>query len=95
MFRLNNKHCKYLCIIIFIFFIIYCLSKYTEGFQLKNLRPNNSTSGTCSSRSACTECLNGSKDSTGSVCYWCKNKGCVNPDNYYDPNTCSSDKQKC
>jgi hypothetical protein len=48
----------------------------------------------CSSRSNCSKCL-GSYDSTGSVCYWCKNKGCVNPDDYYDYNTCSSDKQKC
>ena len=52
------------------------------------------TTNTCSSRSSCNSCLE-SHDSTGSICYWCKNKGCVNPDDYYDYNTCSSDKQKC
>lgn len=69
-------------IVIVIFFIVHPLLSYREG---------NTT--TCGSRGSCSSCLNG-KDSTGSICYWCKDR-CVNPDDYYDYDTCSSDKQKC
>lgn len=69
---------------LFLILILALFTSFREGLKT-----------TCSDRSDCGTCLNGSKDSTGSICYWCKNKGCVNPDDYYDYNTCSSDRQKC
>ena len=41
----------------------------------------------------CNTCV--SNTTANGICYWCKNKGCVNPDNYYDPNSCSRDQAKC
>jgi len=51
------------------------------------------TASQCSARKDCKTCLTG-YTSTG-TCYWCKNKGCVNPDDYYDADMCSSDPQGC
>ena len=99
---LNAKTLKYIVyfliiiVVLFVLIILYSLLGYKEGL-LNNITTNRSTtssSTTCNQRSNCNTCLDGTKDSTGSVCYWCKNKGCVNPDDYYDPTTCSSD-QKC
>jgi hypothetical protein len=60
-----------------------------EGFEDE---PNGVTE--CKERTTCQQCHNDGKSPNG-VCYWCKDKGCQSPDDYYDSNTCSSDLAKC
>ena len=61
-----------------------------EGFESK---PNASVTK-CSDRTTCQQCHDDGKSANG-VCYWCKDKGCQSPDDYYDSNTCSSDLADC
>jgi len=85
MFKKSMKMCGFL-LIIFIIGLFYHFSGIKEGLQ---------QSSSCSQRSSCNQCINGGYDNTGSLCYWCKDKGCVNPDNYYNPATCSSSLHSC
>uniref|UniRef100_A0A6C0AZZ8 Uncharacterized protein n=1 Tax=viral metagenome TaxID=1070528 RepID=A0A6C0AZZ8_9ZZZZ len=78
-----------------LFIFIYYFAKTTSlPTNLESLVGSSSSSTSCSERSTCGDCLNG-HDKTGSVCYWCKGKGCVNPDDYYNPSSCSDDKNGC
>ncbi len=77
-----KKHKLVMFFLVVIMYLIY--NTTTEGMT-----------NTCEDRTSCSNCLNGGYDSTGSVCYWCSNYGCTNPDNFYDGKTCSSDKSKC
>jgi hypothetical protein len=72
--------------IIVVVFLIYYFPSLKEGLQ---------QSSSCSSRSNCNKCISDGYDNTGSLCYWCKDKGCVNPDNYYNAATCSSSLHSC
>jgi len=74
-------------LIIFLLMIAYFL--YSKKILFEGLISGD----TCEKRKSCSACT-ADHDSTGSICYWCKDFGCSNPDNYYDPSTCSSDK-KC
>lgn len=62
-----------------------------EGFEDK---PNKPIVTECNQRSTCQQCRNDGKSANG-ICYWCKDKGCQSPDDYYNSNTCSSDLAKC
>jgi len=83
--------------VIIAFIFIYYFAKTTATIlpiNLENLVGSSTSSTSCGERSTCGDCLNG-YDNTGSVCYWCKGKGCVNPDDYYNSSTCSDDKNGC
>jgi hypothetical protein len=58
-----------------------------EGYRTK------AQSTLCGDRKTCEQCHNDGKSSEG-ICYWCKDKGCKSPDDYYD-STCSSDLADC
>jgi hypothetical protein len=73
----------------YLLFLFLCLTmSVREGFK----KGTQSTS--CNQRSTCEQCHNDGKSPNG-VCYWCKDKGCQSPDDYYDSNTCSSDLASC
>ena len=82
---------KILCLALYFFMaiaLLYILNLFLSSYK----NTEGLTNTTCAGRSSCSACLDG-HDSTGSTCYWCKTKGCVDPDvGDYDPNTCSSDK---
>lgn len=81
--RFTKKNAIMLFFLVVIAFLLYFVYNYTSREGLEG--------STCAARSDCKTCLD-SFDSTGSTCYWCKNKGCVNPDDYYDCPTCTKDK---
>jgi hypothetical protein len=63
-----------------------------EGF--KSIKTKTTQSTQCKQRTTCQQCHDDGKSPDG-VCYWCKDKGCQSPDDYYDSNTCSSDLANC
>lgn len=77
-------------IFLFVLFVLLGMS-IREGF--KPIKKIKSTSTQCKQRTTCQQCHDGK--SPDGVCYWCKDKGCQNPDDYYDSNTCSSDLADC
>jgi len=79
-------------ILLYLFLLFVGLSmSVREGFKRKR-KSTQSTS--CNQRSTCEQCHNDGKSANG-VCYWCKDKGCQSPDDYYDQNTCSSSLAQC
>jgi len=74
----------------FLLFLLFCLFLSIRG-TFEGLK---ASSTLCGQRSTCQQCHNDGKSPNG-VCYWCKDKGCQSPDDYYDPNTCSSDLADC
>ena len=90
---------KYFCVGIFIltllFFGIIFYNIITRKYiYYENMVSDSATNYTnCGQMKDCNTCV--SNTTPNGICYWCKNKGCVNPDNYYDPNSCSRDQAKC
>ncbi len=87
---MNKKNIVGLIGLLLLVGCIYYFNLTREGMS--------NTADTCASRTTagCGKCL-ANHDSTGSICYWCKDWGCVNPDDYdNDIDTfnqkCSSDK---
>lgn len=80
--------------LLYLFLLFVGLSmSVREGFKRKRKRKS-TQSTSCNQRSTCEQCHNDGKSANG-VCYWCKDKGCQSPDDYYDSNTCSSSLAQC
>ena len=80
-------------ILYLIFLFVLLGMSIREGFKaIKKIKSTQSTQ--CTQRTTCQQCHDDGKSPDG-VCYWCKDKGCQNPDDYYDSNTCSSDLADC
>ena len=77
---------------LFLLLVLLSIGYAVENFSLLKKA---SGSSSCSERKNCSSCLNG-YDNTGSLCYWCKTSGCIDPDK--DPSrynsSCTTDK-KC
>ena len=82
-----------ICYLLFLFVLFFLLGmSIREGFKGKTVKTTQSTQ--CKTRTTCQQCHDDGKSPDG-ICYWCKDKGCQSPDDYYDQNTCTNDLAKC
>ena len=92
---MNNHFCVGIFILTLLFFGIIFYNIITRKYIYYENMVSASASSytTCGQMNDCNTCV--SNTTPNGICYWCKNKGCVNPDDYYDPNSCSRDQAKC
>jgi len=96
---MNNNLCIGIFIITLLFFgIIYYYIITRKYIYYENMvssaypDPDPIVYEHCNEMSDCKTCV--TNNTPDGICYWCKNK-CVNPDDYYDPASCSRDPAKC